>query len=247
MRPVDISGKKFGKLTAISPSHINGKRVWKCRCDCNEEVFVTTGQLINGLKKSCGCLAIRFENLMGRRFGKLLVVEFVPYHKPGRKRCYASWRCLCDCGKSKIVRARHLKTGTDSCGCYSKEKVSLSRRLPFGTSTRNRIISSYKSNARKRGIEYHLEDDETIALFMGNCHYCGSPPSNIACHKRCYGSFTYNGIDRIDNTKGYVKGNVVSCCSVCNVKKCKTSYEDFIQWILKIANIHGKNNDQARA
>ena len=51
--------------------------------------------------------------MIGRRFGKLLVIERVP--SPDR---YREWRCLCDCGGTTITRGTHLRSGhSRSCGC----------------------------------------------------------------------------------------------------------------------------------
>ena len=53
------------------------------------------------------------ENLTGRRFGRLVVVEFA-----GVRDRKATWLCHCDCGNSHIVRSNCLKKGaTKSCGC----------------------------------------------------------------------------------------------------------------------------------
>ena len=54
---VDITGKKFGKLTAIEYSHTDNKRqaVWRCKCDCGKEINATAAQLNAGRIKSCGC------------------------------------------------------------------------------------------------------------------------------------------------------------------------------------------------
>lgn len=46
--------------------------------------------------------------------------------------------------------------------------------------------------------------------------------------KIVYGPFTFNGIDRLDNSGGYVSGNIVSCCQRCNMAKGKMSAGDFI-------------------
>lgn len=62
----------------------------------------------------------RSVNLVGRRFGKLTVVE---------KTCeqenhYWTWRCRCDCGKEIIVNTKHLTRGTISnCGCEKKNAI----------------------------------------------------------------------------------------------------------------------------
>lgn len=53
----DISGQKFGMLTAISVvGHAkNGHLIWKCLCDCGRYVDVDRSNLVSGGTKSCGC------------------------------------------------------------------------------------------------------------------------------------------------------------------------------------------------
>lgn len=52
----DLTGKRFGRLTAIKPVGIasNGSIMWKCRCDCGNHVSVRTAYLNCGKTKSCG-------------------------------------------------------------------------------------------------------------------------------------------------------------------------------------------------
>lgn len=54
----DITGHRFGKLTAIK---VNNKRgsgvyVWECVCDCGNTAMVAVGHLNSGNVRSCGCL-----------------------------------------------------------------------------------------------------------------------------------------------------------------------------------------------
>ena len=55
---VDITGQKFGRLTALERVGTDSthKAVWKCRCDCGNIVEVPGGNLRSGNTKSCGCL-----------------------------------------------------------------------------------------------------------------------------------------------------------------------------------------------
>ena len=59
-----------------------------------------------------------FENLIGRKFNRLTVIEqaeMVVYSN-GRKR--TAWKCLCECGNSKVITSQALKNGSiRSCGC----------------------------------------------------------------------------------------------------------------------------------
>jgi hypothetical protein len=52
---LDIAGKKFGRLLALSVIHQKGKVKWKCLCDCGKEHIAKGSSLINGDIKSCGC------------------------------------------------------------------------------------------------------------------------------------------------------------------------------------------------
>ena len=169
--------------------------------------------------------------LTGQKFGRLTVIE--PSHKDIRGTLW--WRCKCKCGKEAIVRGPSLKNrSTKSCGCLGKENMAAyveKCRLPKGEAARNAVLGSHKSGAKKRNIEQALTDEQIIALHKENCHYCGCPPSNIMSPKDYNGSYTYNGIDRIDNTKGYTITNTVSCCYICNKAKGTLSVEDFMGWI----------------
>ena len=53
----DLTGQRFGRLTVIERAENKGEEAcWKCRCDCNNEVFVRGSSLRKGTTKSCGCL-----------------------------------------------------------------------------------------------------------------------------------------------------------------------------------------------
>lgn len=62
MKTVDLTGKRFGRLTVIArtDSHIapSGKKygLWECRCDCGKTVFCLTSNLQKGDCQSCGCM-----------------------------------------------------------------------------------------------------------------------------------------------------------------------------------------------
>lgn len=64
----------------------------------------------------------KIKSLVGEKFGRLTVVEFAG--RKGSHTC-STWRCLCDCGKERIVRGDCLKGGvTKSCGCLARERSS---------------------------------------------------------------------------------------------------------------------------
>ncbi len=64
---VDLTGKKYSRLTVISRAENNkwGKPMWNCACECGGHGVVSTGNLNSGNVKSCGCL--RTEMLQARK------------------------------------------------------------------------------------------------------------------------------------------------------------------------------------
>lgn len=56
---LDITGQKFGRLTAICPKGTNKHHsvMWQCVCDCGNTVVVDGRSLRRSLTKSCGCIA----------------------------------------------------------------------------------------------------------------------------------------------------------------------------------------------
>jgi hypothetical protein len=57
-RPIDITGQRFGRLTAVAPAGSSGREgvLWGCLCDCSASLNVTAKKLRSGNTKSCGCL-----------------------------------------------------------------------------------------------------------------------------------------------------------------------------------------------
>lgn len=124
----DLTGQKFGKLTALEYVEIKNKKEkhqWKCICDCGKEVTVPTNSLTSGKTKSCGCLRntkmLNSVDLTGKTFGQLTVIE------PTKKRIQRKvvWKCKCTCGNICEVLGVNLTTGrTLSCGCSKYKKVA---------------------------------------------------------------------------------------------------------------------------
>lgn len=67
---VDITGKRFGMLVAIERTDQKDKRglyLWRCKCDCGNECFVTSSRLSGGQRVSCGCRKYAYRD-KGRSF-----------------------------------------------------------------------------------------------------------------------------------------------------------------------------------
>lgn len=171
------------------------------------------------------------QKSLGIKQGRLAAVSFkeVRISKLGRFRRFY-WNCLCDCGRARIVSAHNFKQGkVKSCGCIRLKPEAALKKLQI----------SYRYGAQRRGRPFQLKLKEFKKLTSSACYYCGAKPSFVI--KTSPKNFKpdiyiYNGIDRIDNTKGYILGNCVSCCKTCNNLKRILSRQKFLEMVRKIYN-----------
>lgn len=177
----------------------------------------------------------------GDRFGSLVVLNLIK----GSKHKHPSARCECDCGTVTTHRLTRLRTGKSvRCReCGSSQAWSNRNRPAIEHMAVRRRIESYRDNARRKGIEFGIFSFELAALFHSPCHYCGDEPSSHQRAKGSIGGVLLNGVDRVDNSKGYVSGNVVSCCSSCNFAKRGMTAAEFIAWARRVV-AHCEGRDQ---
>jgi len=118
----DLTGQRFGRLLVLGLAQEQkpGRKTWECKCDCGNTISARNDSLISGKTLSCGCLKkervakANGKDLMGQRFGKLVVIKPTEERKNGKR----VWECLCDCGKTVFVRSTSLINGNStSCGC----------------------------------------------------------------------------------------------------------------------------------
>lgn len=165
----------------------------------------------------------------GTRFHKLVCLQFVGRDHKSRQRYL--WRC--DCGTEKVIGAYNIKTGsTKSCGCYRKDGAHLVRVSTKEVCCNGKYLT-YKDRAVRSNLPFTLTYTEFSHLILAACEYCGSTGRN--CFKvKSHEDFYYNGIDRVDNSKGYTLENCVTCCFICNRAKSTMTRESFLTWIKEI-------------
>lgn len=168
------------------------------------------------------------EDLIGKRIGNYTIISDLHRSDSGGRRI---WRVRCVCGFEREATVSYLRKRTRHHGCPLY--VPHNRKSP-GEASLNALIRNYKNNAVRRGIEFSLTKEDMRKLFMGDCFYCGSPPSQKISGRGFNGEFIYNGIDRMNNSGGYVLGNVASCCRVCNERKRAMDVDDFLRWVKAI-------------
>lgn len=84
------------------------------------------------------------------------------------------------------------------------------------------IYKRYKSGALRRGHTFDITFEEFNKLWNIPCNYCKKPIAHI-------------GIDRKDNSIGYVTSNIIPCCTTCNLMKGKLTHEEFITKCIEIS------------
>jgi hypothetical protein len=184
------------------------------------------------------------NNLIGRTFGRLTVTAFIPRsERPQNGKSCSFWKCKCTCGNEKIVRVDALRSGKQvSCGCYQKETVRRVLSYTGDEKGRRLVFCSLQWSARSRGLLCELTFEQVGLLNKQNCFYCGMPPSSIAASRNKVGlDYIYNGIDRLDNERGYIMDNVVACCSRCNHAKHTMLPGEFIALCHRVAANHAQH------
>ena len=170
-------------------------------------------------------------NIEGQRFGRLVALHDIGCNK----RKLRLWECLCDCGQLTTVSMSGLKKGrTNSCGCLARELSSKRGKKPIGESSLTFLFYRYKMEAGKRGLKFLLTRKQFRELTKQNCFYCGVKPHKTTYRPNANGEYIYNGIDRVNNTKGYVVDNCVTCCSMCNNMKHAYTQQNFLAKIALI-------------
>jgi hypothetical protein len=183
-------------------------------------------------------------DLSGQIFGRLEVIER-DFEHPRGKGLSAYWKCKCTCGGRKSIAAPSLiYGGTQSCGCLRRETSRENQKQQSKDRVENphperSLLRIYKYAATQRENVWGLTDEKFYELVRQNCHYCDSSPVFVPWAQYPNFKFTANGIDRVDNKLGYIEGNVVPCCKICNRAKLTMSYPDFINYLERLCKKSG--------
>ena len=125
---IDLTGQRFGRLTVLKKDNTikKGKPIhWICQCDCGKIKSIQGSNLKSNLTQSCGCLHKEkiSLNLIGKKFGKLQVIEKTNERTLDRG---IIWKCQCECGQFCYISTNNLMQDiTKSCGCLKQSHGEL--------------------------------------------------------------------------------------------------------------------------
>lgn len=125
----NITNQKFSKLYVVEQFKKNNKCYCKCKCDCGNLAIVEYWNLVTGHTSTCGCLLKnkQYDNMIGTRFGKLVVKKLL-YRD---KNAHNHYLCRCDCGNEvDVLGVNLIYNQTKSCGCL-KKKSSYMKKIPI--------------------------------------------------------------------------------------------------------------------
>ena len=124
---------------------------------------------------------------------------------------------------------------------YSKTKDRAAKYMQ--DNQEYRLLHSCKGNAKRSGLDFNLSvEDIVIPEF---CMYLGCRITNTPNQGRVWSNAS---IDRIDSTKGYIKGNIQVISDLANKMKSNATKDQLITFAKGILNIYGRaTNNQTIA
>jgi len=177
---------------------------------------------------------------IGYRSGTITVNGFYYTQFPYTRR-NAILTCTCDCGRTTETTTKAIsgnnrrRTCGYSCPLTRPDKKGFRdhSHKELGSAALGYLCANYRHWAKTRNKVFGLTNEQARELFIQDCYYCGRPPQKVTT--TAWGDeFKHNGIDRIDNSKGYELDNCVTCCYLCNLSKHTDSKQEFITWIKRL-------------
>jgi len=187
----------------------------------------------------------KIVELQGQIFGRLTVLKKTDARsKLGR----VKWLCKCECGNEKLVGSKELINGdTNSCGCLKLEGNH------FKADTVGEITKPFwykiEYGAKLRNLQFLISREEAWELFLRQNRKCALSGVDI-CFAKFSGArrlpsrgrnFSTASLDRIDNAKGYIQGNIQWLHKDVNKMKNTHTQDSFMRICQQVAS-HNQNS-----
>jgi hypothetical protein len=116
MATLDLTGKKFGRLTVESVERTyNGKPIWTCRCHCGKTRACRAGDLTAGRAKACFVCASELRRRRLKRQAKSRarklsdVAKLTAMLDASGLRLYERWEASCEKLAVKVTKDERVE------------------------------------------------------------------------------------------------------------------------------------------
>ncbi len=177
---------------------------------------------------------MKTSKLIGQQIGPFKVLSTIRTEIPSGNKI-TKYKCECvKCGAISYKQLHHLKQFKGE-GCLEcTEKLTAQPRI----SMEYRNYTNYKYKIKNQtDKEFNMTFEEFDYITNQNCHYCGQEPTFPERFKNEFKNrdiVLFNGIDRVNSSKGYSLDNCVPCCTKCNIMKLNLDVNDFLNHVKKI-------------
>lgn len=166
---------------------------------------------------------LKYVPIIGQTYRNWTVISDQIYKKDSNRATY--WKVRCKCGTEGLRNAAHLvNEKVTSC------KSCAALKLPFEQSYLRKI----KERSTKKGFEFNLTLEYLMSIFNGKCALSGLE-IKFGKHWKMMSDQTAS-LDRIDNSKGYIIGNVQWVHKQVNFMKGIMEQKEFIKFCKLISS-----------
>jgi len=205
----DLTGKVFGKLTVIKRvSEIGAKHIkWECKCECGNTSYPSSGNLLKGTTRSCGCGTSGGFKKSKKKLEEKQCSWCGNMFQPDRKSDkYCCIECRKEAGKAMQFKSKNKEKHRNAMAEWRRKNPA------------KRILSNLKQRGNIDLDEKWIQE----RLDKGVCEVTGIPFEYFE-----YGTtkpgFNYNpfgpSVDKINPDEGYKKSNCRLVCWAYNRAK----------------------------
>lgn len=227
-------GQTFGYWQVIDSEPIvkSGHTYVKVRCKCGKEEYKCLSDLVKS--RTTGCKSCKAQDRgrkikIGDTYKDWTVIDgprINSYH------C-VKWLCQCKCGNQRWIQGNELMNpdrcfSCQKCAGQTRKEAFTLRNGRIGELTLSRFAKIQRS-AIKRNIPFEVTIEYLWNLFIEQNHTC-------AITGDCIEHIKDASLDRIDSSKGYIKGNVQWVTYQANVSKHTMSMESLYEFCKKVLN-----------
>lgn len=167
---------------------------------------------------------LKYVPVIGQTYGDWTVISDQIFKAETNRSTY--WKVKCKCGTEGLRHAAHLMNNKVKC-CKSCAAL----KSPF----ENSYLEKVKKRAIKSNFEFNLDLEYLMSIFNGKCSLSGLP-IQFGKHWKLKLSDQTASLDRIDNTKGYIIGNVQWVHKQVNFMKGTMEQTKFIEFCKLISS-----------